>query len=199
MTQLSKALLSLTQDGQKGIPPCYGEKSLCCLRAKDKRRSMFLHFTCDKIVLNFRSYLDIVGNSSCYQIAEKRQYANWSQNSKWLFFRWPKGSWLVWEWPQRAIAFSKGFMRRQRTDKSVVWYYFNWFLIQGLNVLRKNLLWKVFDADMFHDFFVLRCLSLLACLQSISLLTFSVMEILKVIFLFFFIWLNVSGWSFISQ
>ena len=117
MTQLSKALLSLTQDGQKGIPPCYGEKSLCCLRAKDKRRSIFLHFTCDKIVLNFRSYLDIVGNSSCYQIAEKRQYANWSQNSKWLFFRWPKGSRLVWEWPQRAIAFSKGFMRRQRTDK----------------------------------------------------------------------------------
>lgn len=117
MTQLSKALLSLTQDGQKGIPPCYGEKSLCCLRAKDKRRSIFLHFACDKIVLNFRSYLDIVGNSSCYQIAEKRQYANWSQNSKWLFFRWPKGSRLVWEWPQRAIAFSKGFMRRQRTDK----------------------------------------------------------------------------------
>lgn len=117
MTQLSKALLSLTQDGQKGIPPCYGEKSLCCLRAKDKRRSIFLHFTCDKIVLNFRSYLDIVGNSSCYQIAEKRQYANWSQNSKWLLFPWPKGSRLVWEWPQRAIAFSKGFMRRQRTDK----------------------------------------------------------------------------------
>ena len=122
-----------------------------------------------------------------------------SQNSKWLFFRWPKGSELVWEWPQHAIAFSKGFMRRQKTDKRSLILVINWFLIQGLNVLRKNLLWKVFDADMFHDFFVLRCLSLLACLQSISLLTFSVMESLKVIFLFFFIWLNVSGWSFISQ
>lgn len=76
MTQLSKALLSLIQDGQKGIPPYYGEKSLCSLRAKDKRRRYILHFTCDKIVLNFRSYFDVVGNSSCYQIAEKRQYAN---------------------------------------------------------------------------------------------------------------------------
>lgn len=47
-----------------------------------------------------------------------------------------------------------------------------------------------FDADMFHDFFVPRqCLARLACtcLQSISLLAFSIMEVLKVIFLFFFI------------
>lgn len=76
MTQLSKALLSLIQDGQKGIPPCYG-KDVCALsEQKTKEEDVFLHFTCDKIVLNFRRYFDIVGNSSCYQIAGKRQYAN---------------------------------------------------------------------------------------------------------------------------
>lgn len=112
MTQLSKALLSLIQDGQKGIPPCYGEKSLCFLWAKDKRRRYLLHFTCDKIVLNFRSYFDIVGNSSCFQIAEKRQCANWSQDSKGCFVRWPKGSGLVWEWPAARDCFFQRFYEK---------------------------------------------------------------------------------------
>ena len=69
MTQLSKAPLSLIQDGQKGIPPCYGEKKI-------KEEDTFLHFTWDKIVLNFRSYFDISRNSNCYQTAEYGQYAN---------------------------------------------------------------------------------------------------------------------------
>ena len=69
MTQLSKAPLSLIQDGQKGIPPCYGEKKI-------KEEDIVLHFTCDKIVLNFRSYFDISRNSNCYQTAEYGQYAN---------------------------------------------------------------------------------------------------------------------------
>ena len=187
MTQLRKALLSLIQDGQKGIPPCYGDKSLCSPRAKDKRRRYIFAFYMWQNCTYFSKLFYIVGNSNCYQIWEKT-VCKLEPKFKMAVFPLSKtGSGLVWKWLQCAIAFSKGFMRRQRTDKCSLLLVINWFLIQGLNVqlcTAKESTIKVFDADI-HDFFVPRCLALLTCLQSISLLAFPIMEILKVIFLYF--------------